>query len=116
MSMNNVLKITLWGYDVGRLVWDDKERRAFFSFSPSFLSAGYDIAPLTASISKPYLRQGGIYKGNIEQKIYKGLPEFLADSLPDRWGETPASRMHLLSSTRWNMSCAISPSLLKPML
>ena len=80
--MNNVLKITLWGYDVGRLVWDDKERRAFFSFSPSFLSTGYDIAPMTASISKPYLRQGGIYKGNIQQKIYKGLPEFLADSLP----------------------------------
>ena len=86
--MNNVLKITLWGYDVGRLVWDDKERRAFFSFSPSFLSTGYDIAPMTASISKPYLRQGGIYKGNIQQKIYKGLPEFLADSLPDRWGES----------------------------
>ncbi|MDD6779501.1 MAG: HipA N-terminal domain-containing protein, partial [Prevotellaceae bacterium] len=90
--MNNVLKITLWGYDVGRLVWDDKERRAFFSFSPSFLSAGYDIAPLTASISKPYLRQGGIYKGNIQRKIYKGLPEFLADSLPDRWGESLISR------------------------
>ena len=46
--MNNVLKITLWGYDVGRLMWDDKARRAFFSFSPSFLSTGYDIAPLTA--------------------------------------------------------------------
>ena len=90
--MNNVLKITLWGYDVGRLVWDDKESRAFFSFSPSFLSAGYDIAPLTASISKPYLRQGGIYKGNIQRKIYKGLPEFLADSLPDRWGESLISR------------------------
>ena len=84
--MNNVLKITLWGYDVGRLVWDDKERRAFFSFSPSFLSTGYDIAPMTASISKPYLRQGGIYKGNIQQKIYKGLPEFLADSLPGKLG------------------------------
>ena len=92
MSMNNVLKITLWGHDVGRLVWDDKERRAFFCFSPSFLSVEYDIAPLTASISKPFLRQGGIYKGNKQQKIYKGLPEFLADSLPDRWGETLISR------------------------
>ena len=92
MSMNNVLKITLWGHDVGRLAWNDMERRAFFSFSPSFLTSGYDIAPLTASLSLPYLRQGGIYKGNIEQKIYKGLPEFLADSLPDRWGETLISR------------------------
>ena len=92
MSMNNVLRITLWGHDVGRLVWDDKERRAFFCFSPSFLSVEYDIAPLTASISKPFLRQGGIYKGNKQQKIYKGLPEFLADSLPDRWGETLISR------------------------
>lgn len=90
--MNNILRITLWGHDVGRLVWDEKERRAFFSFSPSFLSTGYDIAPLTASIHKPYLRQGGIYKGNIEQRIYKGLPEFLADSLPDRWGESLISR------------------------
>lgn len=90
--MNNILKITLWGHDVGRLMWDDKERRAVFSFSQSFLSTGYDIAPLTASVNKPYLREGGLYKGNIQQKIYKGLPEFLADSLPDRWGETLMSR------------------------
>lgn len=90
--MDNILKVKLWGNDVGRLAWDKKGRRALFSFSPSFAAKKYNIAPLTASISNPYLRQGGIYKGNTKKKIYKGLPEFLADSLPDRWGETLMAR------------------------
>ena len=47
---NNVVKVLLHDEEVGRLYWDVKQRRAVFSFAPSFVSQGLDIAPLTASV------------------------------------------------------------------
>lgn len=41
---NNVVKVMLHDEEVGRLYWDVKQRRAVFSFVPSFVSQGLDIA------------------------------------------------------------------------
>ncbi|WP_187349712.1 HipA N-terminal domain-containing protein, partial [[Clostridium] innocuum] len=43
-----------------------------------------EIAPLTASVKGPAAK-GMPILGN-KEKTYQGLPPFLADSLPDRWG------------------------------
>jgi hypothetical protein len=80
------VKVTLWGRNVGELYWDAHDRCAYFNYFPEFVARGLDIAPLTASITKPALRHGEVYKGN-KDKLYQGLPEFLADSLPDDWGK-----------------------------
>jgi len=83
---NNIVRVSLWGQTVGEIYWDEKRKQSCFSFSNDFVAKGLDIAPLTASIHNPLLAQGEVYLGN-KKDLYKGLPEFLADSLPDNWGE-----------------------------
>lgn len=85
---NNVLKVLLWGEEVGRLYWSDSLRAAVFNFHPDFAAKGVDIAPLTATIRGKY-GKGEPVMGVPPRRgdIYKGLPPFLADSLPDRWGD-----------------------------
>lgn len=74
---NNIVAIWLWNREVGRIYWDDASGRAVFAYNPAFLHDGIDIAPLTASIhslatQKPILGD--------RDKLYQGLPPFLADS------------------------------------
>ena len=53
----NVVKVKLWGMDVGYLSWDKKAGTAVFEFEPSFIEQGLDIAPLTMSIDSPRSRK-----------------------------------------------------------
>ena len=89
MATNNnkdiqALSVTLWGVTIGTLQWNPRMGFSLFWFSPDYFEAGYDIAPIThpKSTKSPAI---AIY-GLKEPKIYQGLPPFLADSLPDRWG------------------------------
>ena len=84
---DNVLKVMIWGMEAGRLYWNKERKRAFFTYNQDFLSKGLDIAPLTASIYAPLSQRGLGHAGNTD-KLYAGLPEFIADSLPDHWGNT----------------------------
>ena len=52
-------------------------------YNPAFLKGALDIAPLAASIHHP-LSTRAIF-GEAE-RIYQKLPSFIADSLPDAWG------------------------------
>lgn len=81
---NNIVKVILWGKEVGSLFWEERRKRAVFSYHPDFLRAGLDIAPLSASIKNPRYRLP-IY-GLANDDIFCGLPAFIADSLPGRWG------------------------------
>lgn len=80
---NNIVAIWLWNREVGRIYWDDASHRAVFAYNPAFLRDGIDIAPLTASI-RSMAAQKPIFGDR--DKLYQGLPPFLADSLPDKWG------------------------------
>ena len=46
--MSRMIKVILWGEEVGRLLWDERKHLSYFTFNPDFLSKGIDIAPLTA--------------------------------------------------------------------
>ena len=78
------LKIKLWGKEIGRLVWNSATRRTYFMYNPD-LSDIPDIAPLLSS-SKNRNILLPIYGD--ERPLYQGLPPFIADSLPDSWGNT----------------------------
>ncbi len=82
--LNNKINVTLWGEPVGKLYWDNINKRAIFNYDKSFAERGIDISPLKNSISGP-AGKGMPVAGN-RDKLYKGLPEFIADSLPDKWG------------------------------
>lgn len=81
------LDVYLWNHKVGSLV-TYKERyseKICFYFERGFLDKGYDIAPLRASINSASIKNGlPVYAES--EKIFGGLPSFIADSLPDHWG------------------------------
>ena len=81
--MTEVLKVFLWGQEIGRLAWHDGRKTTFFVYNPDFLKGTLDIAPLAASIHSP-LSTRAVF-GEAE-RIYQKLPSFIADSLPDAWG------------------------------
>lgn len=81
------LDVFLWNRKVGSLV-TYKERyteKICFYFDRDFLGSGYDIAPLRASIHSASVKSGLPVYGETE-KLFGGLPSFIADSLPDHWG------------------------------
>ena len=81
--MKEVLKVFLWGQEIGRLSWHDARKTTFFVYNPEFLKSSLDVAPPAASIYHP-LSTRAIF-GETE-RIYQKLPSFIADSLPDAWG------------------------------
>ena len=81
--MKEVLKIFLWGMEIGRLAWHEGRHLSYFNYNPEFLRGNLDIAPLKASIHHP-LSTRAIF-GEAE-RIYQKLPSFITDSLPDAWG------------------------------
>ena len=100
--MIQTLDVFLWNMKVGSLVtykekYNDK---ACFYFDDEFLRQGYDIAPLRASIHSAYVKNGlPIYADN--EKLFGGLPSFIADSLPDHWGNkvfNEWAKLHNISS------------------
>ena len=83
----NVVKVKLWGMDIGYLSWDKKTGAAIFEYEPSFLEQGLNIAPLTMPIDSPRSQKQLPWIGN-KEKLYQGLPPMIADSLPDKWGNS----------------------------
>lgn len=83
----NVVKVKLWGMIVGYLSWDKKAGVAVFEYEPSFLKRGLDIAPLTMSVDSHRSQKQLPWTGD-KDKLYQGLPPMIADSLPDKWGNS----------------------------
>lgn len=78
-----ILRVMLWGREVGRLCIDPRRHLPYFEYNREWIESGLDISPLDASIKLPQnLRP--IFGAS--EKIYQKLPPFLADSLPDAWG------------------------------
>lgn len=79
------LKVNLWGREIGRLVWDSATRRTYFMYNPEQKDRIPDIAPLLSPAKNRNILLP-IYGD--DRPIYQGLPPFIADSLPDSWGNT----------------------------
>lgn len=82
---DNIVQVSIWGKLVGLLSWDDKRGCSSFQFDKDFINNGLDIAPIVAPLSSAIVQRGFPFYGN-KEKPYYGLPEFIADSLPDHWG------------------------------
>lgn len=83
MTTTRILKVFLWGREVGRLSIDLHRKLPYFEFNPEWVASGLDISPLDASIKQPNILRP-FYGASA--KMYQKLPPFLADSLPDAWG------------------------------
>lgn len=77
------LKIILWDEEIGRLAWDERRHLSYFTYNPDFIKKGLNISPLVAPIDGT---RGLLPILGEDAKIYQKLPAFVADSLPDAWG------------------------------
>ena len=79
----DILKVFLWGEEIGRLAWHPVRQLSYFTFNQEFLQRRLDLAPLTVSVGSLQSRRPIFGQ---EGRKYQGLPPFIADSLPDAWG------------------------------
>ncbi|MCF0164388.1 MAG: type II toxin-antitoxin system HipA family toxin [Bacteroidales bacterium] len=76
--------VMLWDTCIGRLTWDAGKHLSIFQFSEEYASLPYDVCPST---HKKGRAMPTAFYGKAGD-LYQGLPEFIADSLPDKWGST----------------------------
>lgn len=81
------INVMMWGKPVGTLVetGSGRSRQICFYFDPAFVYSGLDIAPLRAPINGIVAQKGMPIYPEMD-KLYGGLPSFIADSMPDNWG------------------------------
>lgn len=81
------LDVMLWSKKAGTLVATKKRygNQVCFYFDPEFVRNGYDIAPLRSPIGSIAAQRGlPVYPET--DRLFGGLPSFIADSMPDHWG------------------------------
>jgi len=80
--MDGVVYVKLWGTIIGVLGYEPGQTEiATFEYDKEFLKMGISPSPLKLSI------ESSIYSfENISQRTFHGLPGFIADSLPDKFG------------------------------
>lgn len=83
------IKVILWGKEIGRLVWDSQTRRIYFTYNPEL---GNDIPDISPLLSPAHSRNRLLPIMGDDRTSYQGLPPFIADSLPDSWGNTVFDR------------------------
>jgi len=79
--MSQVARVSLWGRTIGAVALEEGAAAATFEYDPSFARSGIEVSPLTMPLSPR------VYTfPELSRKTYYGLPGFLADSLPDKFG------------------------------
>ncbi|MGE5280704.1 MAG: type II toxin-antitoxin system HipA family toxin [Chloroflexota bacterium] len=82
--MTTLAEVRLWGSRIGAVSLEDDQAFATFEYEPDFARSGIEVSP----ISMP-LAEGRAYRfPGLAPQSFKGLPGLLADSLPDRYGNT----------------------------
>lgn len=78
----SIVDVYIWGTKVGSLGYAPGQTEfATFEYDPDFVSRGIEISPVNAPISKSLHEFD-----DISQRTFHGLPGFIADSLPDKFG------------------------------
>ena len=81
--MSTVAEVKLWGRTIGAVALEDGATTATFEYDPAFAGSGIEVAPLTMPLSER------LYTfSSLPFETFHGLPGFLADSLPDRFGNS----------------------------
>ncbi len=79
--MSSTAMVKLWGSTIGAVTLDANVSIATFEYDSAFQSSGIEVAPLMMPLSSR------LYSfPSLQLETFHGLPGFLADSLPDRFG------------------------------
>jgi serine/threonine-protein kinase HipA len=81
--MTTVAEVRLWGRRIGAVSLENPGDTAIFAYDPLFVSSNIQLAPLMMPLG------GGIFSfPDLSPRSFHGLPGMLADSLPDKYGNT----------------------------
>ena len=81
--MTKTARVILWGSAVGAVTWLPDREIGVFQYTPEFAASQIEVAPLTMP-----LRTIAYEFPSLSKETFKGLPGMLADSLPDKFGNT----------------------------
>ncbi|MDR2916528.1 MAG: type II toxin-antitoxin system HipA family toxin [Tannerella sp.] len=83
-----IAEVKLWGEPVGTLSLNPDGITTVFRFDADFLKKGLDIAPIQLPLKSLHANDLFSFNPNDETEFqtYKALPDFIADSLPDSFG------------------------------
>ena len=77
-----VVNVHLWDKPVGALSWDASRGIAYFEYEPNFVRNPLPVSPIKMPVTK------GVYSfAENRNNCFRGLPGFIADSLPDKFGD-----------------------------
>ena len=76
-------EVMLWGTKIGTVALPDNSNIATFRYDRDFLGSGIELSPITMPLSTRQYSFAGL-----PYETFHGLPGLLADSLPDRFGNT----------------------------
>ncbi|MCL2528846.1 MAG: type II toxin-antitoxin system HipA family toxin [Coriobacteriia bacterium] len=80
----NALEVRCWGRRVGALALDPTRGYYAFEYYPEFRQTGFELAPLML----PLATRGATVFPNLPDQTFLRLPPFIADSLPDYFGNS----------------------------
>jgi len=75
--------VMLWGRRIGAVSWLNESSIGVFQYTPEFVDSNIQVAPLTMP-----LREAPYEFPELARATFNGLPGMLADSLPDKFGNT----------------------------
>lgn len=76
-------EVKLWGRTIGAVSWEAGRDHGSFQYDPGFAQSGIEVSPITMPLSDQ------VYAfPELPRNSFYGLPGLLADSLPDRFGNT----------------------------
>ncbi len=78
-----IAKVQLWGRTIGALSMIEGRDHAAFQYDPAFIASGIQLSPLLMPLSER------VYEfPALPRNTFHGLPGLLADSLPDKFGNS----------------------------
>lgn len=88
VSKVDTANISLWGKNVGAVSWLDGRQYAVFEYEPVFLNSGLDVSPIHMSLDSAKRGDALFSFPQLNNETFLGLPGLLADSLPDKFGNS----------------------------
>jgi serine/threonine-protein kinase HipA len=86
----NLLEVIIWDKLVGVLIWDEENNTSTFEYAPAYLKTALELSPIVNPKSKKLIsavqKPGYTTESSTLFDTNKGLPLFISDSLPDKFG------------------------------
>lgn len=86
----NLLEVIIWKKLVGVIIWNEAKKTSTFEYAKSFIRSGIQLSPIINPTSKKIISSVQKLEYSSESNLLfdtnKGLPLFISDSLPDKFG------------------------------